>query len=163
MRALELTGMKFGRLSAISPDNGRTSGHVVWNCRCDCGKEIKVPSTHLKRLNTKSCGCLRVDNAINICIRLTKHGQSRSRTYWVWNSIQQRCFNPKHIGFKYYGGRGITVCNKWRKFTGFYSDMGDAPDDLTIDRINNDGNYEPGNCRWTDRTTQESNKRAKRL
>lgn len=90
---------------------------------------------------------------------LVTHGKSKTPTYYSWDSMIQRCTNPNSPAWPYYGGRGITVCERWRKFSNFLADMGVRPDDLVLDRIDNDGNYEPGNCRWTDWETQNNNRR----
>lgn len=128
----------------------------MWLCRCDCGKETHVIGKVLKRGDTKSCGCF-----ANQQRRLRKltHGLTGTRTHRVWWNIINRCNNPNVKSYKDYGGRGIRVCERWLRLENFVADVGLAPADLEIDRIDNDGNYEPGNCRWV---TREVNARTRR-
>lgn len=113
--------------------------------------------------HTQSCGCIRKETAAALKL---SHGQApknhKTKTYQRWRGIKQRCTNPKHISYKNYGGRGITVCERWLSYENFFADMGVAPDGMYIDRINNDGNYEPSNCRWTDPVTSARNRRHKK-
>jgi hypothetical protein len=129
----------------------------MWLCRCDCGTQKEVAQGNLGRC-IFSCGCLHKELAAASKLRLT-HGMRNSVEYATWNSMKNRCFNPKSQAFKNYGGRGITVCERWMKFENFFSDMGPRPDGLEIDRINNNGNYEPDNCRWTTRSVNILNTR----
>lgn len=159
----DLTGQKFGRLE-VKEFMGKTKrGESLWGCLCDCGSMRKVLGYSLESGNTKSCGCLRTDNTK---IANTKHGHNRrgltSKTYTKWIRIQQRCYNPKASHYEYYGGRGIKVCDRWlgeNGFEHFLADMGVCPDGMSLDRIDNDGNYEPGNCRWATHKTQMNNTR----
>lgn len=132
-----------------------------WMCRCDCGTEVFVVSQSLTRGLTRSCGCLRSEMT-----RLVKtiHGHARknhvTKEYRAWNSMLRRCFDPRIRNFANYGGRGITVCQRWRdSFECFFEDMGTSPKGMSLDRINNLGNYEPGNCRWATRIQQQNNTR----
>ena len=121
--------------------------------KCFCGNEFKASTQHIKSGHTTSCGCYGRTKCIS-------HGLSRSRLYRIWNNMLQRCTNKKHDKYKYYGQIGITVCSKWFEFTNFYEDMKDGyQDNLTIDRINPNGNYEKSNCRWTTRAVQSRNTR----
>ncbi len=132
-------------------------------CTCECGKRVIVRNRGLRSGEARSCGCLRQE----LCkASKTKHGNSgtaqrrASGTYISWCGMIRRCTNPKEKGYHNYGGRGITVCERWRtSFENFLADMGERPSHLMIDRINNDGNYEPGNCKWSDRKTQRRNSR----
>lgn len=169
-RLIDLTGQRFGRLVVLERcETVKHGDHVKWLCQCDCGNTIKVASNCLRFDNTRSCGCLKIEHAMKHVDAYRKHGLSGERLYPVWKSIVSRCTNPKNKRYKDYGGRGITVCSQWlsdyenfRKWafaTGY--DQTAKRNVCTIDRINNDGNYEPSNCRWVDMKTQCANKRPK--
>lgn len=155
MRFQSLAGMKFGRLTAISrsPNRGRKT---CWLCVCDCGSEDAYEAEKLKNGNTQSCGCLRAEMR---ALANTTHGKTMTKAYESWASMIQRCTNPKKKQFANYGGRGIKVCDRWLKFENFLADMGECPSGKSLDRINNDGDYEPGNCRWATRKEQMRNRR----
>jgi hypothetical protein len=163
MPKIDITGQRFGRLVAIAPTDRRVSGNVVWRFRCDCGVEKETPISNVRSGNTRSCGCfIRETRKKNLSPLATlTHGQSRPRspTYRVWAGMIGRCLIPTDSSFKDYGGRGITVCDRWRRFEDFLADMGERPAGRSIDRINNDGDYEPGNCRWATPTEQRLNQR----
>lgn len=142
-------GDTFGKLTVIQ------LGHTLNGCRaslceCDCGNTIIVPNPKLVSKHTKSCGCLRGKNL--------KHGFRWTAVYRVWVNMRQRCTNSSRSDYKYYGGRGISVCSRWKSFDNFIQDMGEPPTGLTLDRINPDGNYESSNCRWASWETQNNNK-----
>ena len=155
---LNRIGFKYGRLTVLAraPNKGR---YVMWACRCDCGRSVLVRGGDMASGRHKSCGCLQAESR-------TKHGHTRndgymSPEYNSWLSMKARCSNPKSVGYEHYGGRGITVCERWRySFTTFLGDMGPRPSLAhTLDRIDHNGNYEPSNCRWADRVTQSRNSR----
>jgi hypothetical protein len=144
MKTRILTGQRFGRLVALE-SAGTKSGRLVWRFRCDCGNEVVARTYHVLSGASTSCGCFR--RAVTVA-RFTKHGMSHSTEYNIWASMLQRCENPKHEQYKDYGGRGIAVCKRWHDFAKFYADMGQRPDGLTLDRIDNSKGYQPSNCRW---------------
>ena len=160
----DLTGQAFGRLTVVS-FAGSVKGRTTWHCSCACGGTRTAVGSDLKNGRTMSCGCLQAQ------VRSSSHTRHGGRDWpeWrVWQSMIRRCHSPKATSFSYYGGRGIAVCDRWRQgadglhgFECFIADMGRRPSGgLTLDRINNDGNYEPGNVRWATRREQQHNKRA---
>jgi hypothetical protein len=162
-RFQDLTGLKFGRLTFVGY-LGKTFGTTFhWECRCDCGKTIIAQSKNIKNGRTKSCGCFQIETIKKL---RTTHGECqldrRSPEYRAWAAMKSRCNNPKGRGYEDYGGRGIKVCDKWSKsFEDFLADMGRRPSPKhSLDRFpNNDGNYEPDNCRWATPRQQNSNTR----
>lgn len=150
----DMTDQKFGRLLVVEfvavVDNT-----ARWKCICDCGEVVVVSGNSLRRRLTTSCGCYSREVNSQHPNRLL-HGHAKAsgptRTYNSWANMRQRCNNPKVRDFHNYGGRGITVCERWTKFENFLADMGEVPDGMELDRYpNNDGNYEPSNCRWATR------------
>jgi hypothetical protein len=155
---IDLTGMRFVRL--LVKEKCGYDGKSLWRCVCDCGNECVVRSPHLRSGKQVSCGCLRTEKAV---ARLTKHGQSRAnkitRQYQCWSNMRERCNNPNNVRYERYGGRGISVCERWQNsFENFVADMGEMPAKLTLDRIDPNGNYEPANCRWASYKEQSRNK-----
>lgn len=153
-----LTGKIFGRLSVISLNGRSQHGNILWNCVCECGTKLVVGGSHLRNSNTMSCGCLRKEVTAK---QSTTHGKSKTPLYRVWRSMKDRCLNEHTSQYHDYGGRGIRICDEWFNYKPFYiwSMANGYRKGLTIDRINNDGNYEPSNCRWVSRSIQNNNKR----
>jgi len=133
-----------------------SSYQVRWLCICDCGTEAILPTKKISTGEVSSCGCWRRTWSI-------KHGKSRTLIYALWNGMIGRCLNEKHESFRNYGGRGITVCDRWKKFENFYEDMGERPEGCTLNRVNNDGPYSPENCKWSTYAEQADNTRTSRL
>ena len=147
----QLIGQRFGRLVVVSSTNS------VAICRCDCGSIHEASTWNIRYGRTRSCGCLKAQgNHIT-------HGKTGTLTHKRWLAMTRRCRDENCIGYENYGGRGIRVCERWSEFVNFLADMGECPHGLTLDRIDPDGNYEPGNCRWADKRTQARNTRANRM
>lgn len=153
-------GDRHGRWTILALYTERTAEkqwRTMATCRCDCGNEKSVRADYVRSGTSASCGCLQNSQF--------KHGMSHSPDWVRWSGIKARCFNPNHINYRNYGGRGVTMCDRWKdSFENFLADMGSPPSPQhTIDRIDSNGNYEPGNCRWTDRRTQARNTRTIQL
>jgi hypothetical protein len=159
MRFQDLTGEKFNRLTVVKRVEGKLKKHTYWECVCDCGNTTIVTSQKLKNEKTKSCGCYARD--IN-----TKHGMWKTRLYGIWRNMKCRCYTPNATAYDCYGGRGIVVCDDWKNdFMSFYNWAYENgyKDDLTLDRIDVDGNYEPSNCRWATMKVQSNNTRSNHI
>lgn len=159
----DLTNQKFGRLTVRELSYVDKKRGAVWLCDCECGNTKEVLSVHLVRGDTKSCGCLLKDVSKNLH---KTHGLSNTRIHNIWMHTRRKCTNPNDKRYKDYGERGIKVCDEWMNdFISFYnwSMQNGYQDDLTLDRIDVDGNYEPNNCRWVDNDVQSHNKRLDKL
>lgn len=146
----DLSGNKYNRLTILERDYSRN--RIYYKCQCDCGKIVTVRADSIINGQTQSCGCLFIE-------RHTKHGMEGTLEYYTYNSMIQRCKNPNSPDYKNYGGRGIVVCERWKKFENFYEDMGRKPNGAVLDRIDNSGHYEPSNCRWTTIDLSNQNRR----
>lgn len=170
---IDLTGQKFGRLTVIKRDGKNKKRQALWLCQCDCGNLARTTTYLLKSGKTKSCGCLQKEIASKIGFKiLFKEGQMKNKKYQrirkILNSMRSRCYNPKNNRYKNYGGRGINICSEWDNEQGiknFYkwAINNGYQDNLSIDRIDNNGDYEPNNCRWVTNKEQANNRRTNRL
>lgn len=166
----DLSGMKFGRLTVLSeaPPTPLKSGRKLynWNCKCSCGNERVKSSRNLLRGDTKSCGCLHSDNVAKQNKENAKHGDSRTRLYKIWAGMKNRCYCNSNHEYYNYGGRGIKVCDEWMDYINFKkwaeSNGYTNSRNCTLDRIGNDMNYSPDNCRWATPTVQSNNRRSNR-
>lgn len=167
-RRKNMVGLVFGRLTVVEEAGISKGRKTIWACRCECGEVTRVVGDSLRGGKTRSCGCLQSERS---SASNSKHGMSESSEYAIWKGIIQRCTNPSTKAYPNYGGRGITICDRWlygeanlSAFECFLSDIGRRPSEKhSVDRINNDGNYDPGNCRWASRKSQARNQRTNRI
>jgi hypothetical protein len=157
-------GMRIGRLTVVKFSGFKEykSGprRSLWLCKCDCGNENVISARNIAEKNVLSCGCLQKEMAK----KNAKHNMSRTKIYKIWTTLKQRCENNNDKNYPRYGGRGIMVCKEWAdSFDAFYMHMGDMPTGCSLDRIDNNGNYEPGNVRWATKVQQTRNKRGVHL
>ena len=159
MSVVNRVGEKYGRLTVVARATNKveTSGAVraQWECTCECGNTTVTSGQSLSRGSTQSCGCLIVEARK----AASTHNMSRTPIYRIWNTMRQRCQNDKNPHWSSYGGRGITVCDRWQTFENFYSDVGDPKKGMTLERCDNNKGYEPGNVYWASRLTQANNRR----
>jgi len=165
---IDITGQRYGRLTALAVVGRDANKRTLWRFRCDCGAEKEIDGAHVRYGKIVSCGCylnsILSENAKKHLARFAgsnrSHGMSRTPVYAVWKTMHDRCRNPRNKDYKHYGALGVQVCERWAKFENFIADMGPRPDGLTLERNDPAGNYEPSNCRWATWAEQQRNKRA---
>lgn len=153
---IDITGQNFSRWIVVKR-NKSVNKNTMWECLCSCGVIRSVNGSDLKSGKSKSCGCYNLEEIIK---RETTHGMTGTPIYKTWREMHTRCYNKNRKSYIDYGGRDINICERWLKFENFYADMGEKPKGMSIDRKNNDGNYEPSNCRWATKQQQINNRRS---
>lgn len=165
-RIIDMTGQRIGHLLITGyaySKKGGSGTYAYWNCLCDCGEITVMRGSHLRSKRIKSCGCVKAELAANYGNTKITHGCTRNGKstpeYESWSQMKKRCYNKKHEAYNRYGGRGITVCDRWKNsFENFFADMGVRPDGMSLDRINNNKGYYPENCKWATMLEQSRNK-----
>lgn len=157
---IDMTGKKYGRLTVIEMAGRNKHNQRLWRCICDCGNETEVIGYSIRYGDTLSCGCLKKELIASVNM---KHGMSKSHIWSIHKSMMDRCYLPTAFAYSRYGGRGIRVCDRWHSFENFFADMGHRPEDMSLERVDNNGDYCPDNVRWGTAEDQANNRRSNRL